>query len=106
MSANAIAWIITGCIILFFLVKWWHEAGKEIEKERKERQEAQRRFMEEMSCKKCGGMMSFGSMKYCLRCEPYGPPEWYQANMYQWNQCPPSGNIYDAKPLNRLEVIK
>lgn len=93
-------WPVTIIIVAIYLRHLWRKAGKEIEKERKE---AQTRFMEKMSCKKCGGMMSLGSMKYCFRCEPYGPPEWYQSPMHEWNQCPPSGNIYDAKPLNRLQ---
>jgi len=61
-------WPVTIIIVAIYLRHLWRKAGKEIEKERKE---AQRRFMEKMSCKKCGGMMSLGSMKYCLRCEPY-----------------------------------
>lgn len=95
MNANTIAWIITTYIILYFLIKWWREVGKE-------REEARKRFIEEMRCKKCGGMMAFGSLKYCFRCEPYGPKECYQPPSFG-SACYKPYLPNEIKPMEREE---
>lgn len=76
---TAIAWVLTLLIIFYLLRKWWREAVVENEKERQKIIAARL----EMVCKKCGYMsMSLGSLSYCLRCDPYGPKEWYQNPFY------------------------